>query len=140
MNEWKSETREGVKNVIIEVADVFLKMSYPDGSSMEEIPDTTIIEDDKEREQEEKVVHLSEKRAQILVIKEVLAKAQSEGYKYFRMLTVDQVRAKLKQDLPLGLNGMYLLIFWNSPSEKAMKNFHSVTDTSYINEYFVGFA
>ena len=50
MNEWETghETGNGKKCVIVEVTDVFFEMKYPNGQNMEEIPDTTLIEDDKE--------------------------------------------------------------------------------------------
>lgn len=40
-----------------------------------------------------------------------------------------------KEPLPLGLNGMYLLLFWTEPNPKATKA-HETTDLQYITDYF----
>ena len=138
MDEWKVKGQEDKKNVIIEIADVFFEMHYPDGSTMEEIPDTTLIEDDKERKEQEKVLQLSEKEAQMKVIKNAIAKAEKEGYKFYKLLTQAQASRLTGQSLALGLNGMYLLMFWTTPLEKA-KSFHTIDDLEYINKYFEDF-
>jgi len=137
MNEWVVPG-EDKKNVIIEIADVFLEMHYPDGSTMEEIPDTTLIEDKQERVKQEKILALSEKEAQMKLIKDHINKARNEGYKFYKILTQDQASKVTGQPLSLGFNGMYILLFWTKTLDKA-KNAHSTTDVDYVNKYFEGF-
>jgi hypothetical protein len=134
MNEWKVVGTDR-KCVIVEIADVFFEMKYPCGQSMESIPDNTLIEDDAERKKQTKIVSLSERKAQMKVLRDTVAKARNEGYKYFRLLTVEQVRHSTGRSLPLGLNGMYLLLFWVNKNEKA-KNAYETTDEQYLKDYF----
>ena len=85
--------------------------------------------------EQERVVSISEKKAQMKVLKRCIQKAQREGYSFYRLLTVEQVTAITKKSLPLGLNGMYLLMFWTIRNEKA-KSAHEITDVKYIVDYF----
>jgi len=99
----KENTTEKGKWVIIEVADVFLAQD-----KFESIPD-----EDLEPEEHKQWEDVEDKTTRN-IIKEQIAKAKQEGFPRFWLFTVDQVQKKLKRPLPLGLNGMYLLVFKKS--------------------------
>lgn len=101
--------KENTKSVIIEICDVFHEMR-----------------------------NISEKAAQKKVMKKQIEKAQKEGYTLFKVITHATAERVTKRPLVLGLNGMYMMLFYKQKTDK-LKGVYELTKTEtkkFFKDFF----